>query len=360
MEDPDVVLIGQNKDVLMIQVHFRGTSEKHSVKFDFNLEKDSVESVVNEMVHEQIISSRLETYLCTELHRIIRENTQNLRLQSNTSVVNGTVVGSIIGSGFSGGSIANSSVCANNNSINTNNSNSINTAIIATNNNNNTTANTNITNSSTSIVNGNGGDNNPSMRNSLLLNSININAISNPNANPISISNPNPPNSGSGSGFSPTSNEAITRMTFNNQSNIMADAELEKVLTSRMQGYPDDMTIADFALDIANLAGRTAEKAREWAQSLEQQDIQTVGNLRALHEEDWTKINLTVFASRLLQNAIRGIPMCLSPKTTMRNDEMDECDKSILSNEVASPTFVMHDSTIPSKPRSPDNPDIIV
>lgn len=361
MEDPDVVLLGQAKDIITIQVHFRGTSEKHSVKFDFNLEKDSVESVVSEMVHEQILSSRLENYLCTELHKIIRENYQSLRLQSNVSVVNGSsgnCVTSNNGNGIGNGSTS---------TINTNTTiGTLITPTIA-----NGTGNGGGGGGSANGGNGNGVIVDGSIRGSILIGN-----------NGIGVGGSTNSINSSSAGFSPTScsNDisAISRATsFNNQSHIMADAELEKVLTSRMQGYPDDMTIADFALDIANLAGRTAEKAREWAQSLEQQDIQTVGNLRALHEEDWTRINLTVFASRLLQNAIRGIPMCLSPKTTTRNDEMDECyDRSTTSSEPISPNgnannmnitntsitpFIIQDSnTISGKPKSPDNSNIVV
>jgi len=51
---------------------------------------------------------------------------------------------------------------------------------------------------------------------------------------------------------------------------------------------------------------RGIEKSQEWLARLAAQDIMTVGDLRDLHDEDWSNLGLTVFASRALKNALYG------------------------------------------------------
>jgi WNK lysine deficient protein kinase len=51
--EPEVVLLPEassNKSALTLQVVFKGT-DKLSVKFEFNVESDTAEEVVNEMVY---------------------------------------------------------------------------------------------------------------------------------------------------------------------------------------------------------------------------------------------------------------------------------------------------------------------
>lgn len=57
-------------------------------------------------------------------------------------------------------------------------------------------------------------------------------------------------------------------------------------------------------LDVASLVHRPAEKANEWLGKLKGEDILTVGDLRDLHEEDWARLNLTVFAARAMKNSL--------------------------------------------------------
>lgn len=70
--------------------------------------------------------------------------------------------------------------------------------------------------------------------------------------------------------------------------------------------YHNDHLIEDFIQDVAALVNRPIEKANEWLLKLKGQDILTVGDLRDLHEEDWARLGLTVFASRAIKNALRG------------------------------------------------------
>lgn len=63
-------------------------------------------------------------------------------------------------------------------------------------------------------------------------------------------------------------------------------------------------------LPVEELAKYTAvstnkmDKIKEWTQKLREQDIVTIGDLRELHDEDWSGLGLTVLARRLLKNAL--------------------------------------------------------
>lgn len=70
--------------------------------------------------------------------------------------------------------------------------------------------------------------------------------------------------------------------------------------------YADDTDIELFVRDCAIASHRNVEKAHEWANKLKDQDIMTVGDLRDLHDEDWSGIGLTVFALRALKNMLKG------------------------------------------------------
>jgi WNK lysine deficient protein kinase len=73
--------------------------------------------------------------------------------------------------------------------------------------------------------------------------------------------------------------------------------------------YTDDTTIDVFVRDCAIATHRNTEKAHQWINKLQNQDIMTVGDLRDLHDEDWTGIGLTVFALRALKNMLKGKKM---------------------------------------------------
>ncbi|KAI7863441.1 kinase-like domain-containing protein [Spinellus fusiger] len=70
--------------------------------------------------------------------------------------------------------------------------------------------------------------------------------------------------------------------------------------------YSDDTDIHVFVQDCAAASHRNIDKAKEWVKKLKDQDIMTVGDLRDLHDEDWVGIGLTVFALRALKNMLKG------------------------------------------------------
>ncbi|KAI9321048.1 kinase-like domain-containing protein [Dichotomocladium elegans] len=78
-------------------------------------------------------------------------------------------------------------------------------------------------------------------------------------------------------------------------------------LVSRiLEEYADDIDIEVFVRDCATVSHRDLDKAYEWINKLKDQDIMTVGDLRDLHDEDWAGIGLTVFALRALKNMLKG------------------------------------------------------
>ncbi|KAI9023680.1 putative serine/threonine-specific protein kinase pkpA Phycomyces blakesleeanus [Phycomyces nitens] len=79
-------------------------------------------------------------------------------------------------------------------------------------------------------------------------------------------------------------------------------ALMENVLAE----YSNDTSIDKFVMDTAGATNRSKDKEKQWAAKLQDQDIMTVGDLRDLHDEDWSGIGLTVFALRALKNMLAG------------------------------------------------------
>ncbi|KAI7866828.1 putative serine/threonine-specific protein kinase pkpA Phycomyces blakesleeanus [Spinellus fusiger] len=70
--------------------------------------------------------------------------------------------------------------------------------------------------------------------------------------------------------------------------------------------YSNSTDIEKFVMDTAAATNRNKDKAKQWVEKLQNQDIMTVGDLRDLHDEDWSGIGLTVFALRALKNMLAG------------------------------------------------------
>jgi WNK lysine deficient protein kinase len=72
--EPDVVLMAADPDnvQLTLQVVFKGM-DKLSVKFDFNVETDTAEQVVREMIEEQVLPDRYQHHITKEINRILRD-----------------------------------------------------------------------------------------------------------------------------------------------------------------------------------------------------------------------------------------------------------------------------------------------
>lgn len=88
--------------------------------------------------------------------------------------------------------------------------------------------------------------------------------------------------------------------------------------------YPDQCTVEEFVLDVAIHCNRSAEKAAEWIRRLKAQDIDTVGDLHRLQEDDWIKLNLTVFATRALRNALAGRQVAAAMTSPRSNNASSE------------------------------------
>lgn len=83
-------------------------------------------------------------------------------------------------------------------------------------------------------------------------------------------------------------------------------AARDALMSRILEEYSDDTDIEVFVQDCATAAHRSSDKAREWIQKLKNQDIMTVGDIRELQDEDWAGIGLTVFALRALKNMLKG------------------------------------------------------
>ncbi|KAI8929859.1 kinase-like domain-containing protein [Entophlyctis helioformis] len=71
--EPEVVLVSaDSKPLLVMQVVFKGM-DRLSVKFEFNVDTDTAEAVVNEMILEQVLPAKYQHLITGEINRILRE-----------------------------------------------------------------------------------------------------------------------------------------------------------------------------------------------------------------------------------------------------------------------------------------------
>ncbi|KAI8806464.1 kinase-like domain-containing protein [Cladochytrium replicatum] len=216
--EPEVVLLtaSENKNHLTMQVVFKGM-DKLSVKFEFNVDTDTAEEVVNEMIQEQVLPAKYQHLITAEINRILREmsrpedkNREEQRWRRDGLTREMSSAGS---SQMRPGEHA-----------------------------------------------GDGG---------------NVQYIQ-----------------------SPVTNSLGRKTSLSELKDEFGDLPIKD--------YVDDSAIEDLVRDTATATNRGADKANEWLMRLKSQDVMTIGDLRALHEEDWTSLGLTVFASRALKNALYG------------------------------------------------------
>lgn len=79
--------------------------------------------------------------------------------------------------------------------------------------------------------------------------------------------------------------------------------EKQLPMNPKLKEYDNRMAIRDFLDDVCSLINRK-ELVPSWENKLMAQDIQTVGELKSLHQEDWNRLGLSVFAYRILKNII--------------------------------------------------------
>lgn len=72
--EPEVVLLTQDDSMkqLTLQVVFKGM-DKLSVKFEFNIDTDTAEDVVAEMIEEQVLPERYQQLITGDINRLLRD-----------------------------------------------------------------------------------------------------------------------------------------------------------------------------------------------------------------------------------------------------------------------------------------------
>ena len=307
-EDPDVSLIcvDETKTKLTFQVVFKG-SDKQTVKFDFNTEKDTAENVVNEMIEEHILSAKFRQFVTAAIHKILRDLSKNVGAPEEGSASN-----TISGGGVKPAPPA------------------VPPRIVQT----------PLPHSSVNIL-------QSQMPQAQQLQipqapqaqaQIQQTQQTQPKNTPIndltaSISNMSTISNGSSNSSNlvykdkivhqPSGLASTTKKTYGPEG-ITYDFE------PMARDYPNDFPIEDFVLDVASNCNRDPEKANEWLSKLKNQDIMTVGDLRDLLDDDWAHLNLTVFASRALKNGLQSTTRKLSSSLSPR--------MSVVSNSSGAPS----------------------
>lgn len=213
---------------ITFQIAFRGGVDRHAIKFDYHLDRDTIEDVVQEMIDEQVLSIRFKPYVVGELVKTLRDFA---RFKHTVPIIDpdahcahchlGTCQGAVVnaGQGQTGGSVE-------------------------------------------------------------------------PPRKPRTITRVHDPEPVA----PPKKDDAVRRPS------VCPEASAHDGLPIRE--YTNECPIDDFVADVAGQLGRDQEKAAEWISRLKPQDIQTVGDLRALQEGDWHQLGLTVFATRAFKNAM--------------------------------------------------------
>lgn len=94
--------------------------------------------------------------------------------------------------------------------------------------------------------------------------------------------------------------------------------------------YCTNYPILQYCQDAAFITGRTDESAKHWAKALKEEDISCVFDCKLLLYEDWEKLPLTVFSSRIMQNMLYGIHnIPLREKQLIQNSKMKDYDNKM-------------------------------
>lgn len=319
-EDPDVSLlcVDDTKSKLTIQVVFKG-SDKQTVKFDFNTERDTAENVVNEMIEEQILSSKFRQFVTAAIHKILRDLSKNVTEETSS------------GTGASASSAKSAAPPV---------PPRLSTAQIA---------------AATSTV--------GLAKISPVLGEKAMNELHVTQPMPLSVPAPAPQTQPPQAPLQPPVQPPPTQTQTQSQvptstppqaSHIVQPSPGLASTTKKTYGpeginydfepmtreYPNDFPIEDFVLDVAISCNRDAEKAKEWLIKLKTQDIMTVGDLRDLLDDDWAHLGLTVFASRALKNGLssgarKQHSQVMSPRLSVPSSSTSA---PVVPNSLKSPT----------------------
>ncbi|KAJ3392478.1 ATP binding [Lobulomyces angularis] len=243
--EPEVVLMPNKDDKthLTMQVVFRGM-DRVSVKFDFNVDSDTAEEVVNEMIQEDVLPAMFKQLITGEINQILRDlNDGRESWAEKTSSMK-----------------------------------------------------RNKTQTSSNLISEDQQINIPQNSTSPPPHTIDLSL-----SRSVAGVDGSLPRTGTDPSL-PRSNS----VTINGASALgkgVSDLDFEDFPTKE---YADSMPIDELVRDTANSTNRGSDKVKEWCQKLKAQDIMSVGDLRDLQDEDWTNLGLTVFASRALKNALHG------------------------------------------------------
>ncbi|CAB4412737.1 unnamed protein product [Rhizophagus irregularis] len=243
--EPEVVLMtaDETKTQLTLQVVFKGM-DKLSVKFEFNVERDTAEEVVNEMIEEQVLQDNYQQLITHEINRILREINKLTNEADPNKEEHKTSWPSQPGTPpFVGMS-------------------------------------PHLTPHKSSHG---------------------------PSPTPINLERDSPNGTIAHTSSYPAQSQPVLPNESPRKNSISGSGpewiqDYDDALP--VKEYPDDTPIEQFVRDTALAINRDTEKANDWSKKLKNQDIMTVGDLRALMDEDWGQIGLTVFALRALKNAL--------------------------------------------------------
>jgi serine/threonine protein kinase len=79
--------------------------------------------------------------------------------------------------------------------------------------------------------------------------------------------------------------------------------EKQLAMNPKLKDYDNKLPIKEFLEDVCASINRT-DIVSNWENKLMAQDVRTVGELKSLHQDDWNRLGLSVFAYRILKNVI--------------------------------------------------------
>ncbi|KAI9282267.1 kinase-like domain-containing protein [Sporodiniella umbellata] len=274
--EPDVVLLAADPDNvhLTLQVVFKGM-DKLSVKFDFNVETDTAEEVVREMIDEQVLPERYQQHITKEINRILRDIDKPSESEQAEQVRR--------------------SVWRRESDIRSE-----------------------LDRTRQELAQANDKVSEVEQRCDTFesLARVAENKYREAARTLREFEDTKAPAESDIKSSIESSNGSTTQ---NATLSVLDDQEREKLVNHILDEYSDDTDISVFVTDCALASHRGADKANEWAKKLQNQDIMTVGDLRDLHDEDWAGIGLTVFALRALKNMLKGKRLAASSPSPQKN-----------------------------------------
>ncbi|KAK9762731.1 hypothetical protein K7432_011254 [Basidiobolus ranarum] len=323
--DPEIVLLtsDETKTQLTLQVVFRGT-DRISVKFDFNVDSDTAEEVVREMIEEDVLPQRYQHLITFEINRILKELSKAQLDESMYHDLEGSSKG---GNGiFTELDFAKRELAkANERAVEAEKKAALSEkrARAAEERTVNLTGvDTAYHDSEQQVLENQHTRSLTQAGRSFLANALKLFTGEKSPPSPVEKEPATVdghlnivPALGSATGELEGHSPALD-IPSGNLSRVSSihewKSEYEEALSVR--DYPDECPVEEIVRDIATATNRSMDKANDWLSKLQDQDIMTVGDLRELHDEDWTGLGLTVFARRALRNALFG-KLSRSPRT---------------------------------------------